>query len=167
MSGLVDRTSGSGANTSYNENGHSQNPTYLSMMHQTVLPRTGLPTHEAGRVYNEPDLWWLCWFPLTVLEVSTIFFLSCTEYTGPNNSLVTQIYHPVTVEILDLVYFMRCIYGLLNLLSLDIFVHNMMVSCHGNPFSITGPLWGDPPVTGGFALQRTSDADYDVFGVNC
>ena len=34
----------------------------------------------------------------------------------------------------------------------------MMTSCHGNAFRITGPLWGNPSVTGGFPSQRRSNA---------
>ena len=41
--------------------------------------------------------------------------------------------------------------------------HDMKTSSNGNIFRITGPLWGDPPVTGGFSSQRPVMRCFDVF----
>ena len=41
----------------------------------------------------------------------------------------------------------------------------MMILRHGNVFRITGPLWGEPPVTGGFPSQtvfRRFDVTFDA-----
>ena len=38
-----------------------------------------------------------------------------------------------------------------------------MSSWHGNVIRITDPLWGNPPVTGEFSLQRTSNAELSCF----
>ena len=40
---------------------------------------------------------------------------------------------------------------------------HMMESWHGNAFRIVDPLWGEPPVTGGFTSQRDSKADFLCF----
>ena len=39
----------------------------------------------------------------------------------------------------------------------------MMTSSNGNIFCITGPLWGEPPVTGGFPSQMPVTLSFDVF----
>ena len=39
----------------------------------------------------------------------------------------------------------------------------MMTSSNGNIFRVTGPLWGNPPVTGGFPSQRPVTRSFDVF----
>ena len=39
----------------------------------------------------------------------------------------------------------------------------MMTSSNGNIFRDTGPLWGEPPVTGGFPSQRPVTQSFDVF----
>ena len=38
-----------------------------------------------------------------------------------------------------------------------------MTSSNGNIFRVTGPLWGNPPVTGGFPSQRPVTRIFDVF----
>ena len=40
---------------------------------------------------------------------------------------------------------------------------NMMASSNGNIFHVTGPLWGKPPVTGGFPSQKLVTWSFDVF----
>ena len=40
---------------------------------------------------------------------------------------------------------------------------SMMTSSNGNIFSITGPLWGYPPVTGRFLWQRPVTGSFDIF----
>ena len=42
-----------------------------------------------------------------------------------------------------------------------------MTSSNGNIFHITGPLWGNPPVTGGFPSQRPVTQSFDVFFELC
>ena len=42
------------------------------------------------------------------------------------------------------------------------FLH-MMTSSNGNIFRVTGPLWGNSPVTGEFPSQRPVTRGYDVF----
>ena len=39
----------------------------------------------------------------------------------------------------------------------------MMKSSNGNIFRVTGPLWGNPPVTGGFPSQRLVTRNSDIF----
>ena len=39
----------------------------------------------------------------------------------------------------------------------------MMTSSNGNIFRVTGPLWGEPLVTGGFHSQRPVTRSFDVF----
>ena len=39
----------------------------------------------------------------------------------------------------------------------------VMTSSNGNIFRITGPLWGEPPVTGGFPSQRPVTRSFDAF----
>ena len=38
----------------------------------------------------------------------------------------------------------------------------MMTSSNGNVFRVTGPLWGNQPVTGGFPLTKASDVIFDL-----
>ena len=38
----------------------------------------------------------------------------------------------------------------------------MMTSWYGNAFLITGSLWGEPPVIGGFPSQRVSNVSFDT-----
>ena len=38
-----------------------------------------------------------------------------------------------------------------------------MTSSNGNVFRITGPLWVNPPVTGGFLSQRPVTRSFNVF----
>ena len=40
--------------------------------------------------------------------------------------------------------------------------HTMMTSSNGNVFRVTGPLWGNPPVTGAFPSQRPVTRNFDV-----
>ena len=40
--------------------------------------------------------------------------------------------------------------------------HRMMTSSNGNIFRVTGHLWGESPVTGGFPLQRPVTPSFDV-----
>ena len=40
---------------------------------------------------------------------------------------------------------------------------NMMTSSSGTMFRVTGPLWGDSPVTGESPLQRPFTLSFDVF----
>ena len=40
---------------------------------------------------------------------------------------------------------------------------SMMTSFHGYVFPVTGPLWGEPPVTGGFHSQMVSNGRLYVF----
>ena len=40
---------------------------------------------------------------------------------------------------------------------------NMVTSSNGYIFHVTGPLWGEPPVTGGFPLHRLVTRSFDVF----
>ena len=42
------------------------------------------------------------------------------------------------------------------------FTENMM-SSNGNIFRVTGTLWGEPPVTGGFPSQRPVTRSVDIF----
>ena len=39
----------------------------------------------------------------------------------------------------------------------------MMVSSNGNIWRVTGPLWGKPPVTGGFPSQRPVARSFDTY----
>ena len=39
----------------------------------------------------------------------------------------------------------------------------MMTSSNGNIFRVTGPLWGEPPVTDGFYSQRPVTQRFEVF----
>ena len=39
----------------------------------------------------------------------------------------------------------------------------MVTSANGNIFRVTGPLWGEPPVTGVFSPQRAATRSFDVF----
>ena len=39
----------------------------------------------------------------------------------------------------------------------------VMTSSNGNTLRVTGPLWGEPPVTGGFPSQRPVTRSFDVF----
>ena len=39
----------------------------------------------------------------------------------------------------------------------------MMTSSNGNIFRVTGPLWGEPLVTGRFPSQRPETWSFDVF----
>ena len=39
----------------------------------------------------------------------------------------------------------------------------VMTSSNGNILRVTGPLWGEPPVTGGFPSQRPVTRSFDVF----
>ena len=39
----------------------------------------------------------------------------------------------------------------------------MMTSSNGNIFSVTGPLWGEPPVTGGFPSHRPATLELWCF----
>ena len=38
-----------------------------------------------------------------------------------------------------------------------------MTLSNGNIFRVTGPLWGEPPVTGGFPSQRPVTRSFEVF----
>ena len=38
----------------------------------------------------------------------------------------------------------------------------VMSSSNGSVFRVAGPLWGKPPVAGGFPLQRASNSGFDV-----
>ena len=38
-----------------------------------------------------------------------------------------------------------------------------MTSSNGNIFHVTGPLWGNPPITGGFPSQRPVARSFDGF----
>ena len=40
---------------------------------------------------------------------------------------------------------------------------DMMTASKGNIFCITGSLWGNPPVTGGFTSQKAVSRRFDVF----
>ena len=42
-------------------------------------------------------------------------------------------------------------------------VQNTMKSWNGNIFRVTGPLWGNTPVTSGFPSQRPVTRSFDVF----
>ena len=42
-------------------------------------------------------------------------------------------------------------------------LHVMMTSSNENIFRVTGPLWGEPPVTGGYPSQRPVSWTFDVF----
>ena len=44
-----------------------------------------------------------------------------------------------------------------------IFSSSMRTSPNGNIFRVTGPLWGEPPATGGFPSQRLVTRSCDVF----
>ena len=44
-----------------------------------------------------------------------------------------------------------------------VFLYSIMASSNGNFFCVTGPLWGNPPVTGGFPSQRPVTRSFDVF----
>ena len=39
----------------------------------------------------------------------------------------------------------------------------MMTLSNGNGFRVTGSLWGNPAVTGGFPSQKASNTSFDVF----
>ena len=39
----------------------------------------------------------------------------------------------------------------------------MMTSSNGSNFRVTGPLWGEPPVTGVFPSQRPMTRSFDIF----
>ena len=38
-----------------------------------------------------------------------------------------------------------------------------MPSSNGNSFRVTGPLWGEPPITSGFPTQRPVTWSFDIF----
>ena len=41
-------------------------------------------------------------------------------------------------------------------------IRHMKTSSNGNIFRVTGPLWGKPPVTGGFSSQRSVTRSFNV-----
>ena len=49
-----------------------------------------------------------------------------------------------------------------NIMPLIVFI-NVMTSSNGSIFRVTNPLWGVPPVTGGFPSQRAVTLSFDVF----
>ena len=67
-----------------------------------------------------------------------------------------------TTVALDLWYHLESLGHNNNDSNIIISVYNIMMSSNGNIFCFIGPLWGDPPVTGGFPSQRPVTRSFDV-----